>query len=275
VTVRELRHVEDLRALDIFIPTTGGNGAISAICALFLARLDETWLPAARWVRAMEVLGFPASTARSNLRRMTKAGYLIREPRGGLAGYSMSAALRSLVGDQREADYSDERWLLVTVRVPETRRDVRSQLRTLLARGGFGALGNGVWLGRPHHASRALEFATVLGMTDYLDVFIAEHIGPHQLASMVARCWDLPAIVAAYDELLAELKSVPSRLSPEAAFARVVEVMQRWRGLLELDPGLPDSALPRTWPGARARAALQAFQDKHMAAGEGWLLSVE
>ena len=42
----------------------------------------------------------------------------------------------------------DGRWLLVVLRVPEQRRDVRHQARTQLAWAGFGSLGGGLWISR-------------------------------------------------------------------------------------------------------------------------------
>ena len=41
------------------------------------------------------------------------------------------------------------RWLLVVLRVPEERREVRHQVRTRLAWAGFGSLGGGLWIS-PH-----------------------------------------------------------------------------------------------------------------------------
>ena len=49
----------------------------------------------------------------------------------------------------------DGRWLLLVLRVPEQRRELRHQLTTQLAWAGFGSLGNGLWI-TPHVDREAL-----------------------------------------------------------------------------------------------------------------------
>ena len=55
----------------------------------------------------------------------------------------------------------DGRWLLVVLRVPEERREVRHQMRTRLAWAGFGSLGGGLWI--TPHVERERELADVAG----------------------------------------------------------------------------------------------------------------
>ena len=43
----------------------------------------------------------------------------------------------------------DGRWLLLVLRVPEQRRELRHRLTTQLAWAGFGSLGGGLWI-TPH-----------------------------------------------------------------------------------------------------------------------------
>ena len=55
----------------------------------------------------------------------------------------------------------DGRWLLVALRVPEERREVRHQLRTRLAWAGFGSLGGGLWISP--HVEREAELREMTG----------------------------------------------------------------------------------------------------------------
>src|SRR5688572_20213623 len=112
------KHVEDLRSLDLFLPDSGGSGAVAALCVLFLRTRNDPWLPVSTWVRALAAIDVPDASARSALRRVTAAGHLVRDTREGAPGYAMSPALTHLLQAGEVVTSTDPRWLIVTLNVP-------------------------------------------------------------------------------------------------------------------------------------------------------------
>src|SRR3954465_13584467 len=84
----------------------------------------------------------------------------------------------------------DGRWLLVVLRAPDERRELRHQLTTPLAWAGFGSLGNGLWI-TPHVDREAL-----LGAEEpaQLLTFRAELGALGGTDKVIGEAWDLPAL---------------------------------------------------------------------------------
>ena len=94
--------------------------------------------------------------ARQAVARSTRDGWLATERRGRRARMSLADRTAALLRPAPSASTRsarpwdwDGRWLLLVLRVPEERREVRHQLRSRLAWAGLGSLGGGVWL-TPH-----------------------------------------------------------------------------------------------------------------------------
>ena len=124
----------------------------------------------------------------------------------------------------------DGRWLLVVLRVPEERREVRHQMRTRLAWAGFGSLGGGLWI--TPHAEREAELADVAGDGSAAELcrFRAELGALGEPARVVADAWDLDASPTAYRAFVDPLRPhAPARPGgefrrPDAARPRVAQV---------------------------------------------------
>ena len=68
------------------------------------------------------------------------------------------------------------------------------------------------------------------------------------LADATARWWALDALRAEPERLLASLDD----LEPAEPFAAYVRLIDSWRVLPYVDPGLPVTLLPDDWPGERS-----------------------
>ena len=107
-------------------------------------------------IGALGTLGYKPQAARQALARSVTGGWLRTERHGRRARVHLTGEAREMLATGAERIYSfgepwewDGRWLLVVVRVPEERRDVRHLMRSRLAWAGFGSLGNGLWI-TPH-----------------------------------------------------------------------------------------------------------------------------
>jgi phenylacetic acid degradation operon negative regulatory protein len=176
-------------------------------------------------------------------------------------------------GDRRILEHPPARladgWVQVVFTVPEAQREKRHELRTLLARLGFGPLAPGVWTAPGALADEVAGALERQGLGHYVDLFRGEHLGYVPLAERVREWWDLPGIETRYAEFLAAHRSLARRvaLQPPSggeAFAAYVRTLTAWRRLRYLDPGLPLELLPAGWKGI---AAAELFERLHTVLG--------
>jgi phenylacetic acid degradation operon negative regulatory protein len=244
-------------------------GAPAARSAL-LTVLGEYVLPAAAgvWqetlVAALGALDYKTQAARQALARSVTAGWLRTERHGRRSRLHLTPDTASMLCTGAERIYGfgeawewDGRWLLVVLRVPEHRRDVRHQLRTRLAWAGFGSLGGGLWISP--HAEREQELRGVEPAE--LLSFRAELGTLGDPERLVADAWDLAAVAATYRDFVATFGRLRPT-TPEAVFRAQTLLVHAWRKFPFLDPDLPESVLPSGWPRKRAH---DVFQERHAA----------
>lgn len=217
-------------------------------------------------VSALDALEYKPQAARQALARSVTAGWLRTERQGRRSRIHLTqetvAMLRTgtdrIYGFGEPSDW-DGRWLLAVLRVPEERRELRHQVRTRLAWAGFGSLGGGLWISP--HASREEELRDLASDGPVVELlsFRAElgTIGEPQ--RVISKAWDLSKVADAYGEFSSRFGRVrPKR--PEAIFAAQTLMVHEWRKFPFLDPDLPETMLPPTWPRQRAH---DIFQERH------------
>src|SRR3954447_21387842 len=141
--------------------------------SVLLTLLGEYVLPARAgvWqetlIGALGTMDYKPQAARQALARSVAAGWLTTERHGRRSRMRLTAETAAMLRTGAERIYGfgapsewDGRWLLVTLRVPEQRRELRHQLRTRLAWAGFGSLGGGLWISP--HAEREAELANMV-----------------------------------------------------------------------------------------------------------------
>jgi phenylacetic acid degradation operon negative regulatory protein len=228
------------------------------------AREDDGWLSVAALVRLLAGLGVDEPAVRSSISRLKRRGLLAAERRAGSAGYTLTPAAREILDDgdarifgRRRATAADG-WLLVVFSVPESEREKRHQLRSGLARLGFGTAAPGVWIAPGHLADEAMDVLRRLGLDGYVQLFRGDHLAFGDLPARVREWWDLDALRGRYAAFLERHGPVRARWArrrrqePELAFADYVGLVADWRELPYADPGLPLAVLPPRWNGVRA-----------------------
>lgn len=202
-------------------------------------------------------LGIEEKATRQALMRTAAAGWLEAEKIGRRTRWRLTASARRLLTDGAERIYSftgpaqewDGRWLLVSVRIPESDRRARHVVRTRLSWAGFGSLGAGLWIS-PHpdreaEATRALREA---GVADDAHIFAATRSGLADVRIMVATAWDLAAIEESYEQFIVQFRA----RVPADVLARQIELVHAWRRFPSIDPALPPELLPPRWSGLTA-----------------------
>ena len=229
-----------------------------------LPRGEPVWLETL--VAALAALGYTAHAARQAMARSSRDGWLTAERRGRRARRSLSTETAELLRTGAERIYTfgepwdwDGRWLVLVLRVPERRRDVRHRLRARLAWAGLGSLGGGVWL--TPHTEREAELTAAIRDEPAAEAtsFVAGLGSLGSPITVAAQAWDLDAVRAHYAAFIDDFASArPS--SPEACFRMQTLLVHAWRKFPFLDPDLPAALLPAHWPRQRAHAL---FVDRH------------
>jgi phenylacetic acid degradation operon negative regulatory protein len=237
-------------------------GTESARGLLFTV-LGEFVLPSggAAWTSAfIDVfarLGVEGKAIRQALMRTAADGWLAPERVGRRTVWQLTPDAERLLTEGTERIYHfaavarewDGRWLLVLARTPETGRPARHLLRTQLTWAGFGSPAPGVWISA--HADRAAEAEEILAAANLpgdAQIFVAEHRGGGDLATMVRQAWDTDALGRRYESFLAEFAGEAS----SDPLVRVVELVHAWRRFPWIDPVLPAALLPTPWSGEKA-----------------------
>ena len=232
--------------------------------SLLLTVLGEYVLPRSGgvWqetlVAALVSLGYSHQAARQALSRSARDGWLDTERRGRRSRLRLTERTAGLLRTGAERIYSfgepwqwDGRWLLVVLRVPENRREVRHQLRTRLAWTGLGSLGGGVWI--TPHVEREPELAAAIAEEPVADAtsFVAEFGTMGDPQQLLATAWDLADVREHYLAFIQDFSRVrPS--NAESSFRLQTLLIHAWRRFPFLDPDLPREVLPSDWPRKRA-----------------------
>ena len=243
--------------------------------SLLLTILGEYVLPRgeAVWqetlVGALVSVGYTQHAARQALARSVRDGWLFSSRHGRRARVSLSPRTAELLAAGASRIYSfgspwdwDGRWLVLILRVPEARREVRHLVRTRLAWAGLGSMGGGVWL--TPHVERESELREVVLEAPAADAtsFVAELGSMGTPTAVAAAAWDLDSVRSAYEAFISDFGAIrPS--SDEAAFRMQTLLVHAWRKFPFLDPDLPSELLPAGWP---RRQAYDLFTTRH----SGW-----
>jgi len=247
------------RILDDFESRPGSTTSLlRTIVGLYLRRLGG-WIPVAGLVSLMADLGVPDSLTRTGVLRLKQKGLLVADRRDAI-GYRLAAEAESMLaaGDRRifhvRAMRPGDAWCVVSFSIPEQRRDVRHQLRRRLSWIGCGTVSPALWICPDHLAGEVEAILEELDVRRYATLFRTEEPRPPRpMAEAVREWWDLDAIARLHTEFLAAREGTrPRRLPDRDAFTRYVRLIDDWRLIPYLDPGLPATLLPPDWPGRRS-----------------------
>jgi phenylacetic acid degradation operon negative regulatory protein len=255
--------------------------------SVLLTMLGEYVLPASggAWqeslIGALGTLGYKTHAARQALARSVSAGWLATERHGRRSRVHLTPDTAEMLRSGAARIYSfgepwewDGRWLLVVLRVPEERREVRHRMRTRLAWAGFGSLGGGLWISP--HVERERELADASGDEPGAEL-VSFHGGLGALgdpARVVAEAWDLDALADAYRGFIARFGRMRPR-GREAEFRAQTLLVHEWRRFPFLDPDLPDGMLPARWPRRRAHDLFHERHGQWQGGANAWFAALE
>ena len=222
------------------------------------------WISSAQLVRIMGALGISPNGARSAIARVKSKGVIVPEAVDGQHGYRVNAEAVPMLesGDRRIFSFrqqrEDDHWCLISFSIPESRRDVRHQLRRRLGWIGCGTVATGLWICPAALKDEVLTILDDLDLRECATLFVAGRPeAERSLADAAAQWWDLERLRELHERFLSQHSTqIESKESDAEAFARYIHALDQWRVIPYLDPGLPNSALPAGWPG---QASVELF----------------
>lgn len=225
------------------------------------------WVSIAELIRLMEAVGVSAAHTRTAVLRVKAKGLLLPEARDGQSGYRLNLDALPMLerGDRRIFGFRQQQdgdpWCLVSFSLPESERAARHQLRKRLRWIGCGTVATGLWICPAFLADEVEEILTDLGVRGAATVFITETPRPAgSLADAVAGWWDLDQLADLHTSFIDAFSTAGPAEEPSSAFTRYMVMLDRWRPIPYLDPGLQPAALPADWPGFRSVTLFERLQ---------------
>jgi phenylacetic acid degradation operon negative regulatory protein len=230
-------------------------------------------------LEALVSVGVEEKSARQALTRTASEGLLTSTRHGRRVLWELTPAgadlleegTRRIYGFMRERHPWDGHWLVLSVPIPETQRQLRHRLRTRLTWLGLGSPTPGLWVSPDAGKADAVHAAVrELGLSGRAFAWSGDATGIGDEARLLADSWDLAEVEDRYLAFLAAFES-RAAASPAEAFLAQVQMVQEWRRFPFLDPDLPGELLDHDWPGPRAAAAFHARHDAwHRLAQDEW-----
>jgi phenylacetic acid degradation operon negative regulatory protein len=227
---------------------------LRTLVGLYLRPLGD-WISTADLVALAGDLGIPTAQARTGVTRLKQKGLLLAERRHAV-GYRLNPDAATMLerGDRRIFEMREmtdaDSWCLISFSMPESARATRHQLRRRLQWIGAGVVSPALWICPGHLQGAVLEIVDDLDASEWVTLFQAgTPTTARTLPEAAADWWDLDALRAEHLEFQSSLETLP-----EAPFAAYVQLIDRWRVLPYIDPGLPPSMLPADWPGRHSIA---------------------
>jgi phenylacetic acid degradation operon negative regulatory protein len=233
-----------------------------------LPRVEPAWT--STLLHVLGGLGVEEKSTRQSLARMAADGWIVAERSGRRVRWALTPHGHELLTEGAERIYSfgrdrdswDGRWLVLIATVPESRRELRHQLRTRLTWAGFGSPAPGMWVSP--HISREAEAKQVverLGLDVAAFSFSGSYAGIGSERTLVEQAWHLGDLAAEYENFIQEFAGLRPEPGDPVLFAQI-RLVHDWRRFPLLDPQLPPDLLPPDWIGIRAA---NVFNDLHQA----------
>ncbi|HET9860078.1 MAG TPA: PaaX family transcriptional regulator C-terminal domain-containing protein [Nocardioidaceae bacterium] len=229
-------------------------------------RSEQVWT--GTLVEALGALGVEEKAARQALTRTANEGLLTSSRHGRRVLWDLTesgaelleAGTQRIYGFMRQRRTWDGQWLVVTVSIPETQRQLRHRFRTRLTWLGLGSPTSGLWITPDEHKERDVHAVIRdLGLDRQAFAWAGPATGIGDESRLIEEAWNLDEVEGRYLDFLAGFEERRAE-TPRDAFVAQVQMVQEWRRFPFLDPDLPSELLDHDWPGPRAAAV---FHDRH------------
>ena len=223
-------------------------------------------------IQLLQPLGVNERLVRTAVYRLVKEEWLQSEALGRKTDYMLTPSGRRRFDAASRQIYAadipgwDRRWRLILT-LGELDLRLREQLRRALFWHGFGETATGSFVHPTADLEKVMESMVSEGLGAvrvHVMPMVAVNAQGAQCATdidMVQKAWNLSDLALSYEGFLQKYETIRAALvacgqedlSEENAFLVRTLLIHDVRRLLLRDPQLPESLLPASWPGSRAR----------------------
>ncbi|WP_433202756.1 PaaX family transcriptional regulator [Nocardia sp. CA-107356] len=236
------------------------------------------WIAIADFTELLALLGVPVPSTRTAIARLKSKGVLRAESRCGRTGYALTDAALAMFarGDPRIFGFRrmapGDAWRLLSFGIPESERAARHQLRRRLTAIGCGTVSAGLWIYPEYLATEAAAIVTALELDEYVTSFRAtDPAVPGNLREAAAQWWDLDDLASRHRTFYERHRDFLDDTSDRNAFARFTSMLDEWRIIPYIDPGLPDEMLPADWPGPASVHLFAEARRRYLEPSRQWV----
>ncbi|MDB5742326.1 MAG: Phenylacetic acid degradation operon negative regulatory protein paaX [Polaromonas sp.] len=232
-------------------------------------------------IHLLQPLGVNERLVRTAVYRLVKEEWLQSEALGRKTDYMLTPSGHRRFAEASRQIYAadipawDRRWRLILI-VGEVDLRSRESLRKALFWHGFGETATGSFV----HPTADLEEVMESLVSEGFDAMLVQLMPLVAVNSRVAQCatdidmvqkaWNLGGLALSYEEFLqmyepirdALIANAQEDMPEKSAFLIRTLLIHDVRRLLLRDPQLPESLLPASWPGSRARHLCRALYRK-------------
>ena len=233
---------------------------------------NEIWIGSL--ISVLQEFGHNEQSVRAAISRMNKQGWIQSEKRGNKSYYSLTDMGTARIEEAAERIYKikphswDGKWRILMYNIPETKRNIRDELRQELIWSGFGSLSNSTWLSPNKLEKQVYNLIDKYDIHDYVNFFISEYEGPANPETLVKKCWNIEEINGKYEDFIREYsqkyvisknKIEKDEMTDGQCFVERTVLVHEYRKFLFVDPGLPGELLPEKWLGDSAAALFSDY----------------
>ncbi|WP_433683918.1 PaaX family transcriptional regulator [Nocardia sp. CA-119907] len=238
------------------------------------------WIAIADFTELLALLDIPAPSTRTAITRLKTKGVLRAESRSGRAGYALTEPALAMFarGDPRIFGFRQmapgDAWRLLSFGIPESERGARHQLRRRLTAIGCGTVSAGLWIYPEYLATEAAAIITALALDDYVTSFRAtDPVVPGNVRQAAAQWWNLDDLAARHRTFYQRHRKILELddTSDRNAFTHFTHMLDEWRIIPYIDPGLPDEMLPLNWPGLASVYLFTEARQRYLEPSRQWV----
>jgi phenylacetic acid degradation operon negative regulatory protein len=221
-------------------------------------------------VACLGALGIEEKSARQAIARTAAKGVLESEKSGRRVSWHVTQSgtrlltegARRIYGFLTDTSPWDGEWLVLSVGIPETQRQLRQRLRTRLTWLGMGSPSPGIWI--LPDASKVGDVTTIideLGLGGMAFAWTGKLASIGKAETLIGDAWSLDEVEGRYADFLTTFDKLRAT-TPLKAFQAQVRLVHTWRQFPFLDPDLPRELLDHDWPGPQAAALFHRRHDE-------------
>ncbi|MED3562835.1 phenylacetic acid degradation operon negative regulatory protein PaaX [Bacillus xiapuensis] len=225
-------------------------------------------------IRLLKEFGHNEQAVRVAVSRMLKQGWVESEKIENRSYYFLTKQGISRIEEAGNRIFKlhpsewDGKWRVLMYTIPEEKRQIRDELRQELLWSGFGSFSNACWISPNNLEKEVKLLIEKYDISEYVDFFVSEYIGPRDNPTLVERSWPLAEVVDKYEEFIIMYskqffanQEIINRgeMTDAQCFVERTKLVHEYRKFLFIDPGLPNELLPENWNGNLAATLFNQY----------------